>query len=33
MKEYERLEMEIIVLNAEDVIIGSGGPTDTEEVE
>lgn len=31
MKEYERLEMEIIVLNAEDVITGSG--LDTEETE
>ncbi len=33
MKEYERLEMEVIVLNTEDVITVSGGPTDTEEVE
>ncbi len=33
MKEYERLEMEVIVLNTEDVITASGGPTDMEEVE
>lgn len=32
MKGYERLEIEVIVLNTEDVITGSG-PTDTEEVE
>lgn len=31
MKEYERLEMEVIVLNTEDVITGSG--LDTEETE